>query len=256
MKRDDLNGLALGGNKLRKLGYAMAEAREVGANAVITTGGVQSGHCRLTAAAANRLGMKTHLVLVGKEPETATGNLLVDVLLGVEEIHYVEGDSYGKDSPLEEKVEELREALSARGEVPYYIPNGCRPLHGALGYAGCVREVVNQLHELNLAPDWFVVACGTAGTMLGLLLGSLLYCHGEARVVGISISRPKDFLVELLKRGWEKTLEFLGLSEDIPGGESLIFDEYVGEGYGISTPAGLEAIRLLARREGLILDPV
>jgi D-cysteine desulfhydrase family pyridoxal phosphate-dependent enzyme len=256
VKRDDLNGLALGGNKLRKLEYAMAEARDLGATAIITTGRVQSNHCRLTAAAANLLGMKTYLILVGEEPEMATGNLLVDKILGVEELRYVEGDSYGKDSPLEEAVRELSEELSRRGEVPYYIPNGCRPLHGALGYAGCVRETVSQLHELNLAPDWFVVACGTTGTCLGLLLGSHLYCHGEAKVVGISISRPADFLNEKLEKGWEEATGFLEIEAGMPGGGPRIHDEYVGKGYGIPTPEGVKAIRLLARLEGLILDPV
>jgi len=256
VKRDDLNGLALGGNKLRKLEYAMAEAKELGATAIITAGGVQSNHCRLTAAAANLLGMKTYLILVGEEPELATGNLLVDKLLGVEEIHYLAGDSYGKDAPLKELVRELEERLSFQGEVPYYIPNGCRSLHGALGYAGCVREVVGQLHELNLAPDWFVTACGTTGTQLGLMVGSLLYCGGEAKVIGISISRPRDFLMERLEKGLAEALDFLGLAGRMPHAEIMVHDEYVGEGYGVPTPAMREAVELAARLEGLILDPV
>jgi len=157
---------------------------------------------------------------------------------------------------VEGKVRELERRLAGEGEVPYYIPNGCRALHGALGYAGCVREAVDQLHELNLAPDRFVMACGTTGTMLGLLLGSLLFCQGEAKVAGISISRPAGILAERLEQGWREVVDFLGLGLDFPGDNALIADEYVGEGYGIPTEAGLEAIRLLARREGLILDPV
>ena len=256
VKRDDLNGLALGGNKLRKLEYAMAEAKELGTTAIITAGGVQSNHCRLTAAAANLLGMRTYIILAGEEPELATGNLLVDRLLGVEEIHYLAGDLYRKESILEEKVRELTERLSSQGEVPYYIPNGCQALHGALGYAGCVREVVGQLHELNLAPNWFVTACGTAGTQLGLMVGSLLYCAGEAKVIGISVSRPQDLLMERLETGLAKALDFLEVAGRVPEMEFSVLDEYIGEGYGIPTPAMREAVKLLARLEGLILDPV
>ena len=188
MKRDDLNGLGMGGNKLRKLEYAMADAIAQGATTVITTGAVQSNHCRLTAAAANKLGMSCQLVLSGKEPKIATGNLLLDRILGVDAIHYVprltpeEKEATGHD-PVEEKVSEIEEQLRSNGEVPYYIPNGCRSLHGALGYAGCVREVVEQLHGLNLAPDYFVSDCGSVSTQTGLMLGSELYCQiGRAHV--------------------------------------------------------------------------
>ncbi len=256
VKRDDLSGLGLGGNKVRKLEYALAEARELGATAIITAGGVQSNHCRLTTAAANLLGMKTYLILVGEEPELATGNLLVDKLLGAEEIHFLPGEVYEKRELVEQKVEQLSQRLSAAGEVPYFIPNGCRLLHGALGYAGCVREAVSQLHEMNLAPGWFVTACGTAGTQLGLLVGSLLYCGGQAKVLGISISRPKDYLRERLENGLGEALEFLGLAGKVPQPEITVYDEYVGEGYGVPTPAMREAVELLARLEGLILDPV
>lgn len=259
IKRDDLSGLGLGGNKLRKLEYAMAEAQEQGASAVITSGAVQSNHCRLVTAAANRLGLKTYLVLRGEEPELATGNLLVDKILGATEIHYVSttgayGDTKG-EGPVERKVRELEEILRSEGEVPYYIPNGCRPLHGALGYASCVREVVDQLFDLNLAPDYFVTACGTTSTQGGLILGSELYCQGMAKVIGISISGPREKLVEKIRNSLSEAHAFLGLRYEVPQ-DIEVYDDYIGEGYGLPTPAMEEAVELLARKEGIVLDPV
>ncbi|MEA3238795.1 MAG: D-cysteine desulfhydrase family protein [Candidatus Bipolaricaulota bacterium] len=260
MKRDDLDGLGMGGNKLRKLEYAMADAVAQGVTTVITTGAVQSNHCRLTAAAANKLGMKCHLVLSGEEPQIATGNLLLDKILGVAGIHYVprlsqeEKESTGHD-PVEEKVTEIEKQLKRDGEVTYYIPNGCRSLHGALGYAGCVREVVEQMHSLKLAPDYFLSACGSVSTQTGLMLGSDLYCQAQARVIGISVSRDKDYITKKLTSSLAEAHAFLGL-EDLPRAEIIAYDEYIGEGYGIPTKEMKEAISLVARKEGIFLDPV
>ncbi len=260
MKRDDLDGLGMGGNKLRKLEYAMADAIEQGATTVITTGAVQSNHCRLTAAAANKLGMNCQLVLSGEEPKIATGNLLLDKILGVKGIHYVsrlsqkEKDASGHD-PVEEKVAQIEEQLRSNGEVPYYIPNGCRSLHGALGYAGCVREVVEQLHDLNLAPDCFLSACGSVSTQTGLMLGSELYCQAQAKVIGISVSRDKDYITNKLKHSLAEAHDYLGLN-GLSSAEIIAYDEYIGDGYGIPTPEMKEALSLVARKEGIFLDPV
>jgi len=260
IKRDDLDGLGLGGNKLRKLEYAMAEAREEGATAVITTGAVQSNHCRLATAAANKLGLKTHLVLVGEEPRIATGNLLLDKILGVAEIHYViKPDAYedaneGLD-PVNQKVQEIKERLISQGEKSYYIPNGCSPLHGALGYANCVREIVDQLYDYNLAPSCIVTACGSASTQGGLILGSKLYCGGMAQVIGISVSRSKNHLIKKVRTALDETYAFLRL--DRSGTQDVIvYDAYIGDGYGLPTQAMKEAVELVARKEGIILDPV
>lgn len=260
IKRDDLDGLGLGGNKLRKLEYAMAEAREEGATAVITTGAVQSNHCRLVTAAANKLGLKTSLVLVGEEPRIATGNLLLDKILGAAEIHYVlKPDAYGNikegSDPVDEKVQEIEERLISQGEEPYYIPNGCSPLHGALGYANCVRETVDQLHKLNLAPDYFVTACGSASTQGGLILGSKLYCGGMAQVIGISISRSRDQLITKIEEALNEASAFLGLGCKTTQ-EVIVYDNYLGDGYGLPTQAMKEAVELVGRKEGIILDPV
>ena len=260
MKRDDLDGLGMGGNKLRKLEYAMADAIAQGATTVITTGAVQSNHCRLTAAAANKLGMKCQLILSGEEPQIATGNLLLDKILGVEAIHYVpllsqeEKESAAHD-PVEEKVAEIEKRLKRDGEVTYYVPNGCRALHGALGYAGCVCEVVEQMHGLNLAPDYFLSACGSVSTQTGLILGSELYCQAQAKVIGISVSRDKDYIVKKLASSLAEAHAYLGV-EDLPEAEIIAYDEYIGEGYGIPTKEMKEAVSLVARKEGIFLDPV
>ena len=260
IKRDDLDGLGLGGNKLRKLEYAMAEAREEGATAVITTGAVQSNHCRLVTAAANKLGLKTHLVLVGEEPLIATGNLLLDKILGAAEIHYVvKPDAYGSikegSDPVDEKVQEIKKRLIFQGDKPYYIPNGCRPLHGALGYANCVREIVDQLYDYNLSPTSIITACGSASTQGGLLLGSKLYCQGMTQVIGISISHSKDELIKKIKEALDDACSFLGL-ECKTTQEVIVYDNYLGDGYGLPTQAMKEAVELVSRKEGIILDPV
>jgi D-cysteine desulfhydrase family pyridoxal phosphate-dependent enzyme len=259
IKRDDLDGLGLGGNKLRKLEYAMAEAHAQRATAVITAGAVQSNHTRLTLAAANRLGLKTSLILKGKRPERATGNLLLDKILGALEINYIEipesADPTEESQTIEEKVGQVKERLLANGERPYYIPNGCRPLHGALGYSGCVLEILTQLRGLKLAPDYILTACGSNSTQLGLILGANLYTGGEARVLGISISGHEKELKERIGQGLEEVMGFLGLKQFIES-DIIVHDDYVGEGYGIPTDAMREAVQLTARKEGIILDPV
>ncbi len=260
IKRDDMTGFGTGGNKLRKLEYALAEALREGATSIITSGAIQSNHAQLTTAAANRMGLKTYLILKGEEPEIPTGNLFLDKLLGAEEIRYVQVPSQsGKEEfemLLQQKVEILKDELKARGEVPFYIPNGCRALHGALGYAGCVLEIVSQLREHNLAPDYIITACGTGGTQTGLILGSYLYTNGEAKVIGISVSEEKGKLVGRISGNLEEALKFLRLDLEIPSGAVRVYDDYIGEAYGVPTSEMREAVRLMAGSEGIILDPV
>jgi len=261
IKRDDMNGLGLGGNKLRKLEYAFAEAQSQGATTVITIGGLQSNHVRLTTAAANRLGMKTVLILRGAKPERPSGNLLVDEMLGPEEIHYVDIDGHPEKGEWDEvsaqKAEKVAERLRAAGETPFIIPNGCAAFHGALGYSGCVLEIVAQLREQGLAPTKIVAAIGTSSMLTGLLLGTHLYTHGEAEVLGISVvSTPKDELTAKICGQLDEANRRLALSHPVPHEAVRVLDAYVGEGYGIPSDATYEALVLLARSEGLVLDPV
>lgn len=260
MKREDLVGIALGGNKVRKLEYALAEAQAQGATAIVTSGAVQSNHVRLTIACANRLGLKTYVVLRGEKPEKPTGNLLLDHILGAKEIHWVDPKPYATREELvqatETRAQELAEELRKRGEVPYVIPNGCKPLHSALAYAGCVLEILEQMRAMNLAPDVIVTACGTAGTQTGLILGSLLFAQGQIRVVGISVSGKAEVLRERIRRNLGEALRFLEMTIAVPENAVEVYDKYVGPGYAVPTPAMRAAVELVARTEGILLDPV
>ena len=259
VKRDDLTGLGLGGNKLRKLEYAMADALAQNATTIITIGGPQSNHVRLTTAAANRLGLRTILVLRGDEPPAATANLLVDKILGAAEIHFVGSDGYPSktefDRIADAKVAEIAARLEAEGETPYVIPNGCQAIHGAFGYAGCVREIVSQLHDMHLAPDAILSAVGTSSTLTGLILGSHLYAQGEIDTIGISVSGPSQALTSRVGAQLDEAVERLGLDLRIPHSSVEILDEYVGAGYGIPTDEMKEAVLVTARTEGIVLDP-
>ncbi len=259
MKRDDLDGRGLGGNKLRKLEYALAEAQVQRATTIITTGAVQSNHTRLTLAAANKLGMETILILRGKEPRRASGNLLLDKILAARKIYYIEPPS---DDPakatqiVEDKVKEVEEGLRANGETPYYIPNGCKAFHGALGYSGCVSEIIAQLQRQRLAPGFIVTACGTSSTQLGLVLGAALYTQGETKVLGISVSKHRDELEKKIKQNLALVTDILDLKQDIDDESIMVYDNYVGDGYGIPSAAMKEAVKLVAKTEGIILDCV
>jgi len=180
VKRDDLTGAGLGGNKVRKLEFLLADAKEKGATAVITTGGPQTNHGRITIGAAAKLGMKSSLVVMGAEPSTVSGNLLIDYLMGAD-VHFVPSvqdeslsgyDRWAKDlDNVENKVEETAENLRKQGETPYIIKlGGTEPL-GSLGYVNAAVELLNQLNERQIKADYLVCGIGTGGTMSGLLLG-------------------------------------------------------------------------------------
>ena len=260
VKRDDQTGLGLGGNKLRKLEYALAEAAAQGATAVITVGGPQSNHVRLTTAACNKLGLKTVLVIRGKLPEKPSGNLLIDHILGPSEIHYVGADGFPSKGDLDrvadEKAEEIAARLRSEGEVPYFIPNGCRAIHGSMGYAGCVLELVGQFRDMQLAPTAVFTAVGTSSTFTGLILGAHLFTQDQLDIVGISVANASDVLSERVARQLDEAAEFFELRTMVPRESIVVLDQYVGKGYGAPTAAMKEAVLLTARSEGVLLDPV
>jgi len=260
VKRDDLTGLGLGGNKLRKLEYALAEAVAQGATAVITVGGPQSNHVRLTTAACNKLGLKTVLVIRGKLPDKPSGNLLIDHILGPSEIHYVGADGFPAKGELDrvadEKTDEIAERLRSEGEVPYFIPNGCRAIHGAMGYASCVLEMVGQFRDLQLTPTAVFTAIGTSSTHTGLILGAHLFAQDQLSIVGISVANASDVLSERVAQQVDDATEAFELQSRVPRESIVILDDYVGDGYGIPTAAMKEAVLMTARLEGVLLDPV
>jgi D-cysteine desulfhydrase family pyridoxal phosphate-dependent enzyme len=251
IKRDDLTGLALGGNKTRKLEFLMADALAKGCDAVVTAGAAQSNHCRQTAAAAAALGLTCHLALGGFPPPTANGNLLLDELFGAT-IHWSGALRKGED------LARIESELRFRGLRPYVIPyGGSNPL-GAMGFATAMIELDEQLAAAGVHADAIVFASSSGGTHAGLLVGASA-TRSSARIIGIGIDKrgpdeePFDaFIAGLASR----TAEFLGAERQYRPSDVLLRTEYLGAGYGVVGDLEREAIRLMAEREGVLLDPV
>ena len=242
MKRDDCTGLATGGNKTRKLEYLVGDAQAKGADTLITEGGVQSNHCRQTAAAARRVGMDCILVLQRGYAGELTGNLLLDQILGARLI--LVDDAAGRAAESAKLEAELR----AQGRSPYVIPTGGSNGVGALGYANCMREIGDDF-------DVIVTASGSGGTQGGLVLGRKLFAS-PAQIVGISDGEPRAELAEMVLRVAREGAAVLEESLEFSDDDITIYDEYYGEGYGIPTPEMVDAVRTVARTEGILLDPV
>ena len=177
------------------------------------------------------------------------------------EIHFVGGGGYPSKTEIDriadEKAEEIANRLRAEGEIPYVIPNGCKAIHGAYGYAGCVLETVTQMREIGLAPTHIVGAIGTSSTYTGLVLGAHLFTHGEAEAIGIGVvAIPSADLKARIAAQLDEACETLGLDPAIPHEAIHVRDDYVGDGYGLPTGAMRDAVLSVARSEGIILDPV
>ena len=241
IKRDDLTGLGLGGNKVRKLEFLLADARQKGAQAVFTTGGAQSNHAMLTAAAAGKLGMKPILILKKRGVTEQRGNQLLEHLMGTEVI-FMDTDDYAD-------IYAEMDRVGARLGVPYYkIPCGGSNALGALGYVDCAREIAGQ----GLRVDHLICAEGSGGTMAGLALGAKLFLPG-VRVYGMMVDTdPFDRITPALMR---ETAALLEADIDVCPADYHLVD-MCGPGYAIPSPEGNDAISVLAREEGLFLDPV
>ncbi|MDR1684986.1 MAG: D-cysteine desulfhydrase [Desulfovibrio sp.] len=254
LKRDDLLPGAGGGNKTRKLDFLMAEALDRKADSVVTCGAVQSNHCRLTAGAAAREGMECLLVLEERVPGSykpqASGNNLLFHLLGVSSKRVVPG---GSDMDVE--TAKSADFLRAAGKKPYVIPGGGSNPLGALGYAACAEELLQQCFFLGLRPDAVVVASGSAGTHAGLLAG-FAACNARIAVHGISVNRRRAAQEDKVYSLAGKTAELMGLHNLIVRSEVIVHDDYVGPGYSLPTAGMREAVTLTARTEGVLLDPV
>jgi len=244
VKRDDLTGLAFGGNKTRKLDYLLAEAQANGAHTIVTAGAVQSNHCRQTAAACARLNFDCILVLSGERPSTATGNLLLDQLFNTEIIwtSYEERNQFLQFT--------FQNAWKA-GRRPYLIPYGGSNTTGATAYVYAVQELIAQQYQ----PDWIVFASSSGGTQAGLVAGAKLFGF-KGKVLGISVDEPEGELKERVASLSNATTDALGEKTNILAQDILVIDSYIGAGYGIMGASEIEAIRLFARTEGLLLDPV
>lgn len=254
IKRDDATGLATGGNKTRKLEYLVGEALAQGADTLVTQGATQSNHVRQTAAAACRFGLACHALLekrvtnMGADYERS-GNVLLDDILGCRYEYRPAGGDMNREAQL------LGERLRAEGRKPYVIPGGGSNPIGALGYAECASELVAQADAMGLRIDKIVHATGSTGTQAGLVAG-LDAINAPIEVIGISVRAPRDRQIENVYRLAAETSELLGVRGELPREKVVAFDDQVGPGYGQPTPEMVDAIRLLARLEGIFLDPV
>ena len=241
IKRDDMTGLGLGGNKVRKLEFLLADAKAQGAEIVFTTGGAQSNHAMLTAAAAGRLGMKAILVLKKRGVTDCAGNQLLERLMGTD-VRFVDTDDYA------DIYAEMDRIGQEMGRPYYKIPCGGSNALGALGYVDCAREIAGQ----GLHFDHIVCAEGSGGTMAGLALGAKLFLPGT-KVHGMMVDTdPFDRITPALMR---ETAALLDITPEITPEDYLLRD-MCGPGYAIASEAGNAAVSLMARQEGIFLDPV
>ena len=254
MKRDDLLGLAGGGNKTRKLEFLVAEALAQEADTLITCGAVQSNHCRLTLAAAVKEGLKCRLVIEERVPGSynpqSGGNNFLFLLMGVEKITVVPGGSDMKAA-----MQAVADEVAGEGGRAYVIPGGGSNPVGATGYVACAEEILAQTFELGINIDRIICASGSAGTHAGLVTG--FYGNNSSiPVIGLNVSRPKADQEALGYDLVQRTAKHVGVNSAIPREAIVCFDEYVGPGYSLPTPAMAEAVRMLARLEGVLIDPV
>ncbi|MCR9140000.1 MAG: D-cysteine desulfhydrase [Alphaproteobacteria bacterium] len=253
IKRDDCTGLATGGNKTRKLEFLVGEAMQQNADMLVTQGAVQSNHVRQVAAAACKVGMKCHALLERRVPDRnadyeTTGNVLLDNLFGATH----EFRPAGLDMNAE--AEAVAQILRDQGNNPYFIPGGGSNPTGALGYASCAQEIADYSRDTGQDFDWLVMGTGSTGTQAGLVAGFHAIGH-NLPVMGVSVRQPRERQMNAVHALTQKTLEKLGV-DGVPLSRILVDDGYVGEGYGIPAESTMEAISLLARREGILLDPV
>ena len=249
LKRDDLTGLAFGGNKARKLEYLLADALADQATVLVTEGAAQSNHARITAAAAAIAGLRSVLVLDARHGSDVAGSLLLDHLLGAE-VHIVP-DKAARTALMASIGDELR----AAGERPYLIPTGGSVPIGAAGYVTMVAELLAQLMTCGEAPSRLYFATGSMGTQSGLVVGARAF-SAPFVVYGVAVEHPVETLIADGATLANGTAELLGIDQCFGGGDITIDGAFIGADYGVPTEEGMEAIRLLARTEAVFLDPV
>lgn len=252
VKRDDMTGIAMSGNKIRKLEFVIAEAQKQGANVLITCGGIQSNHARATAVAARKMGMDSLLVLRGQEGSKIEGNLVLDLLVGAK-IKYITPEQY-RDS-VNEIMAELAGELKSQGYRPFVIPEGASDELGAMGYFAATQEIAAQLEQNDLQIDYLVCAVGSGGTYAGLLLGQK-YFKQNYQVVGFNVCDDEAFFVKKIDSIMQKAIERFNIPVHVSESDIRIIDGYVGEGYALSRADEIDFIKSVAAAEALILDPV
>jgi len=255
IKRDDCTGLSSGGNKTRKLEFLMADAVTQGADTIITQGATQSNHARQTCAIAAKLDFACHILLEDRtgyhdEAYVHNGNVLLD------QLHGASVALRPADSDMNAEMEQLAQQLRDDGKKPYIIPGGGSNEIGALGYVNAALELIHQANERSLRIDHLLHATGSAGTQAGLVVGMEAMNSGIP-VYGVSVRAPKQKQEENVHGLAQRTLDFMGLSPDLVPREKVVANsDYVGDGYGLPTNSMVEAVKMLATYEGILLDPV
>jgi D-cysteine desulfhydrase family pyridoxal phosphate-dependent enzyme len=250
VKRDDMTDLAFGGNKARKLEFLFADAKNKGADVMISVGAVQSNCATMVAAASRRLGMKPVLVLVGKEPDVPDGNLLLDKLLSAE-IHFIE--EYGPH--VEDYMNHLADEYRKKGHKPYVVSAGASIPSTVPGYALAMDELVSQFNNLGEQVDYVVCACGTGGTQAGLIFGAKLLAS-KLKILGASVFASTADAQKTVSGLVNGAAELLNIDVSIVADEVAVFDDYIKEGYGKLNNDVTQAIKLVAETEGIFIDPV
>ncbi|MFQ5648437.1 MAG: D-cysteine desulfhydrase family protein [bacterium] len=251
VKRDDETGIAVTGNKVRKLEFLLAEALARGCDTVITCGGYQSNHARTTAVVAARLGLKCHLVLRNGLSASMDGNLFIDRLVGAE-IQYVSPEEYMR---IDDVMQQVARDVKSSGNKSYIIPEGGSNEIGALGYLKAAREIAEQLRAMKLKIHHIIVPLGSGGTQAGLLLGKYLF-DLPARIHGINVCDDKAYFVSKIHKLLQRIERRFNMDIQIGKEEIRVIDGYVGKGYGLSSQEEIDLIKQIAKMEGVILDPV
>jgi len=251
VKRDELTGTEVSGNKIRKLEFSLAEALEQDCDTVITCGGIQSNHCRSTAILCTRLGLKVHLVLRGEKPDQPEGNLLLDYLSGAEISYISERDWRGH----EETVRDLQQDYAKTGGKAFYIPIGASDEIGLWGYIAACRELKEDFQQLGMTPDYIVTATGSGGTQGGLTVGSVLF-DLPGKVVAFNVCDDAAYFDQKIRQDVTLWKQRYNVDFEVDKLQITTVEGYMGAGYGIASPEVFDCIIQLARSTGLILDPV
>lgn len=252
LKRDDLTGITLTGNKVRKLEFVVAEAMKQGADVLITCGGIQSNHARATAVIATQLGIKSYLVLRGQQTTAIEGNLFLDYLMGAD-IKFITAEDY--QNRVDEIMEEVAEDLRQKGYKPYIIPEGASNELGAVGYIAATEEIIAQLKAANLEINTIICATGSGGTYAGLLMGKKIF-EQNYEVVSINVCADEQYFINRIRGILEKAQHRFQLNLGLTKEDIQIIDGYVGKGYALSRPEEIDLIKKVAQIEGIVLDPV
>ena len=252
LKRDDMTGVALSGNKIRKLEFVMVDAIRQGADTLITCGGIQSNHCRATAVAAAMVGMKSFLVLRGEQPQIPDGNLLLDSIVG-SEFRFITAEDY-RDRVME-IMEQVAEDLKKIGRKPYIIPEGASDELGAVGYMHAVKEIKEQMDTFDIRFDAIVCATGSGGTQAGLIMGCKSH-ELNADIIGFNVCDDEAYFKTKIRQIIKRAEERFDCNFDIKKEDIKIIDGYVGLGYAMCRPEEGEFIKEFARLHGFFLDPV